>query len=52
MYNYYKDYCSSVFAIDCSCFFVQDVPVDEAQVMISIRNIKGVKMPEEVEVSK
>ena len=30
---------------------VLDVPVDEAQVMISIRNIKGVKMPEEIEVS-
>lgn len=28
---------------------LKDVPVDEAQVMISIRNIKGVKMPEEIE---
>lgn len=31
---------------------IPEVPVDEAQVTISVRNIKGVKMPEEVEVSK
>lgn len=28
---------------------LKEVPVDEAQVTISVRNIKGVKMPEEVE---
>lgn len=28
---------------------LKDVPVDEAQVIISIKNIKGVKMPEEIE---
>lgn len=28
---------------------LKDVPLDEAQVTVSIRNIKGVKMPEEIE---
>ena len=32
-------------------FYFLDVPVDKAHITISIRNIKGVKMPEEIEVN-
>ena len=32
-------------------WFILDVPVNEAQVIIYIKSIKGVKMPEEIEVS-
>ena len=32
--------------------FVLDVPVNEAQVIIYIKSINGIKMPEEIEVSK